>query len=273
MKRYRILNFSIDATRNFPIPDKSTIKKEMEESLKSRYGIFDFDEKFERYMALEKPVLSVVEEHTYFLEDICDSYVCGYLYSSLTGACCLGERIFNNVIFKVMDDFKTSSWYKLVFGKARRGGSIIDWEDGIQILRDWNIINDEVQKKYLQLRELRNESVHYQIKDQDLDQMAIEAINIVNFIIRYLFEMSQNRKDILLWFDVPGEVFLKKSAESDPMVRAFYIPCSCLVGPYHKTDSDRNGNLNVSDQYPYKLQEISDEEFIRLRNNHFSQKL
>jgi hypothetical protein len=126
MKRYRILNFSIDATRNFPIPNKSAIKKDMEESLKSRYGTYNFDEKFERYMALEKPVLSVIEEHTYLLEDVCDSYVSGYLYSSLTGACCLGERIFNNVIFKVMDDFKRSSWYKLVYGKARRGGSIID---------------------------------------------------------------------------------------------------------------------------------------------------
>ncbi|TSD01292.1 MAG: hypothetical protein Athens071426_693, partial [Parcubacteria group bacterium Athens0714_26] len=225
MKRYKILSLAIDTSRGIfrgSSSEGSAIaiaKKEMENEIKSRFGVFEYDNKFKRYMALEKPVLSVVEEHTYLLEDICDAYVRGSLYSALTGACCLGERIFNNVIFKVMEDFKSSPWYKIVYAKNRRNGSIVEWEDGIKILHSWNIINAEVLKKYLRLKELRNESVHFQKKNQDLESMSLEAINIISFIISSLFSLDQNRKDILLWFDVPGEIFLKKAAENDPMVK------------------------------------------------------
>jgi hypothetical protein len=68
-------------------------------------------------MELEKPAIFVITEHTNLLEDICSSYVQGNLFSALTGACCLGERIFNDILFKVMDDFKSSVHFKYMYGR------------------------------------------------------------------------------------------------------------------------------------------------------------
>ena len=271
MKRYRISTFNIDTTRNvfsdrFPAQAAMALmKKDMESSLKSRYGEFGFDQKFERYMALEKPVLSIVAEHSGLLEDICSAYVMGNLYSALTGACCLGERIFNDILFKVMNDFKSSPHYKTIYDK----GSIIDWDKAITILSDWKLIDDAVKTKYLRLARLRNESVHFQKKEQDLVKMSLEAINLVNSIISHLFSIDQHRKDILLYFEVPGELFIKKEAEKNPLVKAFYIPCSVLVGPRYEMGYDGpSGKFTVSDKEDYGTSDITDAEFVRLRNEH-----
>lgn len=271
MKRYRVSSFHVDATRNVfgdRVPKSaamSILKKDMGASIKAGYGDFKFDEKFERYMALEKPVLSVVGEHSYLLEDIGNAYISGNFYSSLTGACCLGERIFNDIIFKVMDDFKSSPHYKNVYSK----GSIIDWGLAIEILGDWKIFDEEVSKKYLRLARLRHESVHYQRKTQDLRAMSLEAINIVNFIILRLFGIDQHRKDILIYFEVPGEIFIKKEAEKDPIAKAYYIPCSLLVGPKYEMQYDAaSGKFRALDNHVYENKEINDAEFVRLRNEH-----
>lgn len=271
MKRYRLSSFHIDTSRNVfggrlpPSAAMDIAKKELESSIKAGYGEFNFDKKFKRYMALEKPVLSIVGEHSALLEDIGNAYISGNLYSALTGACCLGERIFNDIIFKVMDDFKSSTHYKNVYNK----GSIIDWDFAIQILDDWGILDPEVAKKYRRLARLRNESVHYQKKSQDLEAMSLEAINIINFIILRLFGIDQHRKDILIYFEVPGELFIKKVAEKNPLAKAYYLPCAVLVGPQYEMEYDAaSGKFRVLDSHPYDKTEISDAEFVRLRNEH-----
>lgn len=238
------------------------IKEDMRESFISRYGDQNFDEKFARYMALDKPVISIIAEHTDLLEDVCSSYVQGNLYSALTGACCLGERIFNNIFFKVMDDFKSSDHYKYMYGR----GSVIDWEKAIKILSDWSLIDYETKEKYTALYKLRIDSVHFQKKDQDFIEMSLSAINAINFIINKLFTIGPHRKDILIYFEVPGELFIKKEAEKDPIVKAFFIPCSILVGPRYKILSgEKIGQSKIIDEN-YDDQEISDAQFVKLRN-------
>lgn len=264
MKRYRLCNFFLDTSRNIfkhPAGKLEKIKQGMQADLVSVYGSLNIDEKFTRYMEVKKPAISIIAEHTHLLEDICKSYVQGNLYSALTGACCLGERIFNNIIFKVMDDFKSSKHYKDVYDR----GSIIDWARAIRILSDWKIIDKETKEKYLELYKLRTDSVHYQKKEQNLIAMSLNAINIINFIINKLFGVGPHRKDILLYFDAPGEIFIKKEAEGDPMVKAFYIPCCALVGPRFKMESgDKLGQFKIVD-LEYKKKEISDDEFVQLR--------
>ena len=235
----------------------------MKAGLISVYGEQNFDEKFARYMGLEKPAISVIAEHTYLIEDICSSYVQGNLYSALTGACCLGERIFNQIIFKIIDDFKSSNHYKDVYGKD----SIINWEKAIQILSDWGVLYGETKEKYLDLYKLRTDSVHYQRREQNLAEMSLTAINMVNFIINRLFGVGPHRKDVLIYFEVPGELFIKKEAEQYPLVKAFYIPCSILVGPKYKVETgDQPGKFKIVDQEKYKDKEISDAEFVQLTN-------
>jgi len=267
MKRYRVCNLFLDTTKNiFKYHEQNQIgkiKEDMKLSLISKYGNQSFDEKFDRYMELDKPVISVIAEHTNLLEDVCNSYVQGNFYSALTGACCLGERIFNDILFKVMNDFKPSDHYKYMYNK----GSVIDWEKAIKILSDWGLMNDETKEKYTVLYKLRTNSVHFQKKDQDLATMSLSAINAVNFIINKLFAIGPHRKDILIYFEVPGEIFIKKEAEKNPIVKAFFIPCSILVGPrYETTTGDKQFLFKIIDKEKYINQEISDNEFVRLRN-------
>src|SRR5262245_31866531 len=128
MKRYRILDFMVDTTRNtFNVPGHedwaAKRKQQMESSIASRYGEWGLERKFKRYMDLQKPSLTVVGEFSYLLEDVSNAYIAGNLYSALTGACCLGERIFNQIIFGIADYHKSSSHYKKVHGR----GSFNDW--------------------------------------------------------------------------------------------------------------------------------------------------
>lgn len=270
MKRYRIGKFYLDTSRNIlgdKFPKSSVyekMKREKKDELVAKYGVFDFDSKFQRYIAIKPPVLSVIEEHSFLQQDIIDAYINGNFYSALTGACCLGERIFNNIIFKVKEDFRVSRWYKEVYHK----GSIIDWLKAIQILSDWKIIDESTQKQYLDLYRLRTDSVHYQKKEQDLEIMSFEAISIVVSIITKLFSIDETKKKFLLYFDVPGEIFIRKEAEVDPMIKAFFIPCSVLVGPeYSFVTTEKIGTFKVVDKN-YGNREITDEEFVQLRIKH-----
>ncbi len=267
MKRYRISNFSLDIGRDiFKQPaqgEMARITEGLKTWLISKYGTQSFDQKFNRYIQLEKPVISIIAEYTHLLEDVCSSYIQGNLYSSLTGACCLGERIFNDILFKVMDDFKSSSHYKDMYNR----GSIIDWEKAIEILSDWHLINNETQEKYTELYKLRTNSVHYQKKEQDLTTMSLSAINAINFIINKIFALGQHQKDMLIYFEVPGEIFIKKEAEKNPLVKAFFIPCSILVGPTHRMEPGQQlGQFKIIDTEKYEDREISDAQFVKLRN-------
>src|SRR3989344_7760382 len=184
MKRYRFLGCHIDASRNiFRANVHDAVKKKLVEDemkyFESKYGTHNSKEKFERWLSMPKPVLSVVGEHSHLLEDIERADVAGGLYSALTGACCLGERIFNQIILRTRESFKGHPHYKHVY----RHGSINDWDLGIDTLKQWEVITDDTEKKYRRLHTLRNETVHFQDKEQDLEPMAKEGIELINGIV------------------------------------------------------------------------------------------
>jgi len=262
MKRYRILKFGIDTTRNilnFPnnTPMIEKHKQEMKESLISQFGEIDFDNKFKRYMEVKKPALAIVEEYWYLLNEIADAYVSGYFYPALTGACCLGERIFNVMILKLREYHKSSKFYKNIYRKD----SFIDWDEAINISKEWVAIDNETEENFRSLEKIRHASIHYRNREQDLQRISIDAINNINFIVDHIFGIL-NRKDILLLFNVPGEIYIKKEAEKIPLVREFYIPSAFLVG-YKHTISDSNKLIDEK----YDDKEISDEEFVNLRKS------
>lgn len=268
MKRHRFLTFSLDTTRNFfkgdiqaPLLEK--YKEEQRQDINQKYGLVQFDKKFDRWLSIPKPNISVVDEHTHLLQDIEDSYILGSLYSALTGACCLGERIFNQIILRVKQSYCLKPEYKFIYKKE----SINDWNLGINVLFNWGIINSETKNRYQRLAGLRTASVHFQNKEQDLSLMAKEAIFLINEIVSDLFELNKD-KSFLLWFNVPGELYLKKEAEQDPFIRAFYIPCAPLVGYKHTIENTPDMRLKVLDKNEYMDKEVSDEEFVILRNEY-----
>lgn len=272
MKRHRFLKFSIDATRNLFTDDTSgpLIEKYKEEQrgyMEKKYGSLDFEKKFKRWLSVPKPVLSVVDEHTYLIQDIEDAYVNGNLYSALTGSCCLGERIFNHILTRVRYGYKSSPYYKKIYNKD----SINDWELGIEILKSWGIIQARMEEDYRRLYKLRTESVHFQSKEQDLELMSKEAISLINQITSDLFELRKD-KDFLIWFEVPGEIYLRKEAEEIPFIKAFYVPCAPLVGYKHTIELTPGHTLKVVDNEVYENKEIPDAEFVELRNKYTNKK-
>jgi len=269
MKRFRFLTFSLDSSRNIFKTTESDylekMKEEQKEAISQKYGAAHFEEKFDRWLAIPKPVISIVTEHTYLLEDIENAYVLGSYYASLTGACCLGERIFNQIILNVRDSYKSTDWYKKIY----RSNSFDSWDVGVQILRDWKIIESKTENDYRELAKLRNESVHFQGKDQDLVLMTKKAITLINSIVSDLFELKRENK-FLLFFEVPGEIYLKKEAEDIPFVKAFYISHASLVGFKHSVKLAEGPRFGIVDPGPYKGADVTDSEFVRLRKEYIN---
>jgi len=232
--------------------------------LEQKYGSLRFEEKFERWLSIPKPVLSVVDEHTYLLQDIEDAYVLGSLYPALTGSCCLGERIINQIITRIRNSYRSSEQYKKVYNKD----SINDWNLGIETLRLWDIINADTETEYRELYKLRTDAVHFQNKSQDLALMAQKAIELINQIVSDLFGLDEKKKNMLIWFEVPGQIFLRKEFEKVPFVKAFYIPSARLAGYKHTVNTTPNGEWFIKDDNVYPEIDISDDEFVHLRREY-----
>lgn len=267
MKRYRFMKFMIDTTRNiFRVEGAGAVSASMREEQRGRfgqkYGTEDFDGKFGRWMSIPKSVISVIDEHTQLLEDIERAYITGSLYSALTGACCLGERIFNQIIRRTRESYKAHPQYKRV-----NNDSINKWDLAIETLKKWDILEPDTEKKYRQLAKLRNDSVHFQPKEQDIRAMAREAIELINGIIDDLFGIRSGNKYVS-WCEVPGEMYLRKEYETVPFVREFYLPAAMLVGYKHKIEPTPERHYRVRDDFAYPDTEVSDSEFVRLRKEH-----
>jgi len=264
MKRYRFFQFNIDSSRNLytaniPEPIKTEYQEQHEEFLRAEYGTNNFDHKFDHWREIPTPVLSVLGEHTQLLKDIERAYVSGGLYPAMTGACCLGERIFNQVILSVRDEYKSHEHYK----EIHKYQTIIKWELGIETMSNFGIISDETAAKYRELHQIRIQGVHFQAKTQDLGALAKRAIELINGIVADMFGIvPQNR--CISWCEVPGEIYLRKEYESDPFVKKFYLPATVLVGYKHRVATE-NGKNVLRDASDYPDTEISDEEFVRLR--------
>jgi hypothetical protein len=165
MKRYRLRELALDAIQNiFNMPNNTPIiekqKQETKKYLVSRFGEMDFDNKFKRYMEIKKPVIGIVEEYWYQLNEIIDAYVSGCFYPALTGACCLGERVFNVIILRLRPYHTFSRFYKNIYKKDH----FLDWKKSVNILKEWGVIDDETEKKFRALEKIRHESIHYQYK-------------------------------------------------------------------------------------------------------------
>jgi len=133
MKRYRFLKFSLDTHRNIlDFDGLEEIKKEIIKDLSLKYGELNFDIKLKRYKEIKKPAISVIGEHSFLLEDIFGAYVMGNFYSATTAACCLGERIFNDLILRLAQYYKTSPHYKKVYMRK----AFYSWSEAIGILSD-----------------------------------------------------------------------------------------------------------------------------------------
>ena len=265
MKRYMFSFFFIDTLRNIlaaPLPPELATreKQSIAEMLALKHGREGLTEKLERYLSFKPPDICVVTEFHNMLLEANDAYICGHLYPALTGACSLGERILNILILRLRDYFRSTGRFKEVCNKD----SFQNWENAISILMEWHVIPDGLGETYLGLEKNRQESIHFR-ELPAIEQKAHEAIVQVNDIVDQLFGL---KSDVL--FDC-GHLFVKKEKGEEPLVKKFYVPACHLVGYKYKTESRADGTIALIDEQAYEDREVTDEEWIRLREDWLAQ--
>lgn len=225
--------------------------------LKAEYGELGFETKLENFKALGAKPFSVVAYHNRFLSQSRQAFVCGQYYPALTGVCALGERILNHLIIGLRDSFKSSSLYKKVYRKD----SFDYWPLVIDVLAEWNVLTPEAAASFRRLNEKRNNALHFNLATEVNDrELALEAIKNLEEIVSCQFSGF----GLLPWLlPSPGECFIKKGFEASPFVQLVYLPNCVRLGYKHVVTRIFPWEFEDVDDYPD--QEISDEEFIRLR--------
>ena len=257
MKRYRILQFYLDTTRNFA-PEKEFAKTatgkaalESAGSIAYNFGALQLSQKVERYYEIDPPDISIPIEYTKLMVEVADAYIHGQFYPALTGACALGERILNILVMKLRNHFRSTPGYKKVYQKK----SFQDWDKCIDFLAEWEIFDDDIAEKFRELKDRRQRSIHF-TPAMNWQTEALEALKIIHSITSSLFRTWQNE----FCFLARGEIYIKKAFEYHPLVKEFYIPACQYVGFKHKIE-----NRYLVDDFEYEEKEITDEEFAMQR--------
>jgi len=266
-RRYRIMHFDIDSRATFlndPEPTDAgarecweTSRKGIIEGLAAEYGTHHIHRKVADFAALGARPFSIVAYHNTMMTDVRAAFTAGAYYAALTGACALGERILNHLMLDLRDHFKSSHHYKKIYSKE----SFDKWEVPITCLTDWGVLLPDVANEYWNFKQTRNNALHFNAETANqLREDALKAIGHLDVVVGQQFSAF----GLQPWFisEIPGASYIRKSYESDPFVRHFYIRPSPAIGPYHSVEW-RNGFQFVDhpDYSVFGFTELTDEEF------------
>jgi len=273
MKRYRVLTLDFDSRATVL---KQEIKEDWEpkvkalwrknkiqiqEGLLSEYGPYGGFEKIRNFVELGAAPWSIIAFHNKFLGQLRRAFVIGAYYPALTATCALGERILNQLIRSLRDDYSSTPEYKKVQGKE----SFDNWELAIETLVNWDVLLPNVAEACRKLMRLRHRSLHFNPETEDNDRSsALGAIRELSMIIEGQFAGIGAKP----WYipGTKGATFVKKSYESAPFVRKIILPNCRLVGHLHILEI-KDDIWRVHDEHEYEEKEITDEEFVELFNN------
>jgi hypothetical protein len=258
MKRYRWTKFFIDTERNLVrnpagARDPRIISGTVA-GVTYKHGLLDIQDKYDRWLSLSPPSLCVPIEWHDLLREVESAYVHGDYYPALTSACCLGERILNHLIIGLRGYFASSPRYKEVAGKD----TFQDWNKLIDILLDWNVLNNDLAQQFKELLNLRNPAVHFGDL-ADRQKKAGQAVNAVYSVTSAMFGTKSGH-----FFVCEGELYVPKDKVEEPLVKEFIVPHCFLLGYKHRVES-RDGKLTVVDDETYQDIQLTDDEFIEFR--------
>jgi hypothetical protein len=234
-------------------------KRLTREGLLHEYGVAHGSRKIEDFLALGPAPWSVLAMHNTVLAEVRSAFAAGAYYPALLGAAGLGERLLNQLMLELRDDFGDHPHTRRVAEKD----SVDSWTTLIEVLREWGVLRAEVSRKYKQLHRLRTESVHYlrpSLSESSREE-ALQAVTLLQQIIEELFSPHSGDHFIR---GTSGAFYLKLDAEKRPFVKRFLIPASALLSPEHELDL-MSIPQRVFDNLDYGraegLDALSDEEF------------
>jgi hypothetical protein len=231
----------------------------IDRELEYEYGAHGFDLKKKNFIDLGVHPFSVVAYHNEYLTQIRRSYICGDYYPALTGACSLGERILNHMIFTLRDDFK-----HIKIKGINSPNPESNWDKCILALSKWKVLLPEVVQHFKELKELRHESVHYNtVTDEVPAKKALLTITHIQEITRLQF----GALGIQPWyFHGSDACYVKKTYEDDPFVRNYILPSCLYLSPFYRV-TQVMPTWQTTD-YDVKIDlEDTDENFTSLRKD------
>jgi len=271
MKRYRVFSFDFDSRAHNlePVQDQwdEKVKKlhieNREKTIKglaAEFGEWQLEIKVKNFKDLQLKPFSVAAFHNKFLDQIRRAFVVGSYYPALTGACALGERILNHMVLLLRDYHKDSSDYKKIYRKQ----SFDYWPLAIDALESWGELLPEAAEKFRILNEKRNRAIHFNPETDHNDrELSLEAVRLIQDIVQDQFAAFGTQP---WYFSVPGEIYIKKEWEEMPLIKHIFVPNALFVGPKHRVESVVPKWV-INDQFEYEDREISDEEYIQLRQS------
>lgn len=191
------------------------------------YGADDLAQKVRNFRDLGRDAWSVVASHTVHLRQVRGAFISMNYYPALVGAGTLGERLLNQLVSTLRDDYPGRPGTALIANKE----SIAKWHTAVTVLRDWGVLDESTADEFAVLARIRNRAVHY---SRDLDQSdcreeALIAITALRGVIERLFQPF--RTDEKFFTGPLGWSYVRRAAEEDPLIRHFFIPVSALVSP------------------------------------------
>jgi hypothetical protein len=252
---YRVTSFVLDTrVQGLKSHPNEPWALQMRESLIQEWGTNGGNEKIDRFIDLDIGLLGLPDEYYKLLIQIISAYCCGQYYPAMTSACALGERILNRLILKTRNHFNGHALYKKVWKKE----SFDNWDVPLEVLKEWDVISNDVAQIFQKLKILRNDSIHYS-EGYDFAVNCRNAVILIGDIVTALFNYT-NRKDLFWVFDVPGEIWLKTSVQDNPFVKEFVLNHCIHATAYDEpfANPPRKGK-NVP------LKPITDEEFLKRR--------
>jgi hypothetical protein len=253
----RLTRFSFDLRKNSI--ESENDKQPLKNHLILQHGEESIDDKYLRWEEVNRASMWVIDEFNQFLDEISQAYVQGYYYLSITGACCLTERILNRLVLKLKKHYKTSPKYKLFHNREQQ---IQNWNLLIETLADWSVLNDEQIQICKELHRYRNESVHY-IPNYNFQEVAPTVIKLATRFIDSLFSVLE-RNDIYNIFTIPGEIWVKEEKMNDPFVQEFVLSCCSMGGAISQFEYEKNEYLEDG----AIVGDLSEKEFIRVRTDY-----
>jgi hypothetical protein len=273
VKRYRILDIDFDTRATMLAQEIGETwepqvkqlwehnKTQIQEGLLCEFGPLGGNQKINNFKELGAAPWSVIAFHNRFMRQLRYSFVIGSYYPALTAACALGERILNQLMLHLRDEFKSTSEYKIVYRKS----SFDNWDIPINTLESWQVLLPNVVQGFRELKEMRNGAIHFNPETDTNDrELALNAIRKLSEVIEGQFAGGGTQP----WFisATKGAAFVRKSSEGDPFVKHIILPSCRLVGYLHDLEHSHTGWI-VRDDHEYQNCEVSDEEFTNLWNS------
>ncbi|WP_139982970.1 hypothetical protein [Nocardioides litoris] len=236
--------------------------RQIRESTVHRHGAEDYERKIDDLLAVGASPWTILDHHHLFLSQVRASFVQGTYYPALVGACALGERVLNELVLRIRDDYPDHPATAPVATQK----TLINWGDCIHALVEWTVIDEPTATKLNDLKKLRHKSVHYgaHLRGDDGRGDALAAISLLQDVIGTLFTPFGGPPRFIA--GTAGQSFIARDAEDSPLVRHFYLPNSTLVSPDYVV-ADHTLAIADNEHYQEQFPSLTDEEFAQHRRS------